>query len=172
MLDINALVILVMLCALALPLWDVRYAHTRRYIGPFEQHVHSFLQVLPVMAVSFVSLLYWGQFLALFGLGPEPTRFEFTSKPDPLSSTYLLGLFFSIVCFVVIPYAEELRRCIVTARKPTRAAPLSLPGGEDLVWKPRVPRTGGKGGLCRGSSDVRPRHWGGHQGEDCGVVSG
>src|SRR6187401_1469859 len=61
--DINALIIAVMLGAVvvheATALWDVTYAHTRRYIGPLEQHVHSFMEVLPIMAVSFVTILYW-----------------------------------------------------------------------------------------------------------------
>src|ERR1043165_7354435 len=47
--DINALIIAVMLGALvvheATALWDVTYTHTRRYISPLEQHVHSFLEV-------------------------------------------------------------------------------------------------------------------------------
>ena len=55
LLEINAGVIVIMLIALvvheATALWDVAYAHTRRYIGPFEQHMHSFLEVLPIMAV-------------------------------------------------------------------------------------------------------------------------
>ena len=71
--EINAFVIGIMLFVLIIhevtALWDVYYAHTRRYISPWEQHVHSFLEVLPIMAVSFVTVLYWNQFLALFGLG-------------------------------------------------------------------------------------------------------
>src|SRR5690349_17776061 len=86
--DINALIMAVMLGAVVLheatALWDVTYAHTRRYIGPLEQHVHSFMEVLPIMAVSFVTVLYWNQFLALFGLGPQSPRFELRAKPDPL----------------------------------------------------------------------------------------
>jgi uncharacterized membrane protein len=66
--DINALIMAVMLGAVILheatALWDVTYAHTRRYLGPLEQHIHSFLEVLPIMAVSFVTTLYWNQFLA------------------------------------------------------------------------------------------------------------
>src|SRR6476659_6651781 len=71
--DINAMIIGIMLIALVTheitALWDVTYANTRRYIGPLEQHVHSFLEILPLMAVSFVIVLHWDQFLALFGFG-------------------------------------------------------------------------------------------------------
>ncbi|OQW37313.1 MAG: diguanylate cyclase [Nitrospira sp. SG-bin1] len=119
--EINALVIAIMLIALvvheATALWDVYYAHTRRYISPWEQHVHSFLEVLPIMAASFVTVLYWNQFLALFGLGPEAPRFAVEPKTDPLPVGYLVTLFSSIALFIVVPYGEELWRCISTARR-------------------------------------------------------
>jgi len=124
LLDINAFVILIMLVALVVheftALWDVSYAHTRRYISPLEQHVHSFLEVLPIMAVSFVTVLYWNQFLALFGLGTEPARFEIRLKPDPVPTGYLVALFISIALFIVVPYGEELWRCLEAANRRRR----------------------------------------------------
>lgn len=121
LLDINALVILIMLIALVVhevtAFWDVTYAHTRRYISPFEQHVHSFMEVLPIMAVSFVTVLYWNQFLALLGLGSEAARFDVRAKPDPLPVSYLLTLFAAIGFLIVLPYGEELLRCLRVARR-------------------------------------------------------
>ena len=118
--DINALIIAVMLGAVvvheATALWDVTYAHTRRYIGPFEQHVHSFMEVLPIMDVSFVTILYWTQFLALLGLGPESPRFDLKAKTDPLPTGYLMALFSSIAILIVFPYGEELWRCVKKSR--------------------------------------------------------
>ncbi len=119
--DINALIIAIMLVALvvheATALWDVTYAHTRRYIGPLEQHMHSFLEVLPIMAVSFVTVLYWDQLQALFGMGSQPARFEFRPKADPISAPYLLSFFSSIAIFIGIPYGEELWRCLKAGRR-------------------------------------------------------
>lgn len=119
--DINALIIVIMLVALlvheATALWDVTYAHTRRYIGPLEQHVHSFLEVLPIMAVSFVTVLYWDQFQALFGAGSQAARFEFRPKADPISLPYLMAFFGAIVIFIVVPYGEELWRCFKAGRR-------------------------------------------------------
>jgi hypothetical protein len=119
LLDINALIILVMLIGFVLheitALWDLRYAFRRRYVSPFEQHVHSFMEVLPLMALSFVTVMYWNQFMALFGFGPEPARFELHQKSNPIPTEYLLPLLLSVACFVVLPYAEELWRCIRTA---------------------------------------------------------
>jgi hypothetical protein len=121
LLDINALVILIMLVGLvaheATALWDLKYAVTRRYVAPLEQHVHSFLELLPLMGVSFVTILYWDQFLALFGLGQGPARFELRLKDPPLPLGYLLALFSAIVVCIVLPFAEELWRCLTISRR-------------------------------------------------------
>jgi hypothetical protein len=70
-LQINALAIVVMIAMFLLheatALWDVSYAVARRNVTPVEQHVHSFLEMLPLMALAFVSVLHWPQFPALFG---------------------------------------------------------------------------------------------------------
>ena len=70
-LEINALVIALMIAAFlahqVIALCDVRYAVTRRYVSPIEQHVHSFLEMIVVV-------LNWPQFLALFGLDNESPR--------------------------------------------------------------------------------------------------
>ena len=104
--DINALVFLIMLTALAAheatALYDVFYTRHRRYIGVLEQHVHSFMEVIPIMALSFVTVLYWGQFAALFGQGIEPARFELRLKADPLRGLRD-ELLAAIVLFVVAP---------------------------------------------------------------------
>jgi hypothetical protein len=114
--DINAFVILIMLIGLVLheitALWDVSYASKRRYVSPLEQHVHSFLEVLPLMAVSFVTVMYWDQFMALFGVGAETVSFALRPKANPLPTLHLVALLVSVACFVVLPYAEELWRCI------------------------------------------------------------
>jgi hypothetical protein len=120
LLDVNALVILLMLLALlaheATALWDSSYALRHRYIGALEQHVHSFLEVMPLMAVSFVTLLYWDQFQALMGMGTEPARFQVQLKPDPLSPGYLTVVFSAVTLFVLLPYGEELWRCMKVSR--------------------------------------------------------
>jgi len=68
-LEINAGIILLMIVAFfvheATALWDVSYAIERRYVSPLEQHVHSFLEMIPLMAGSFVAVLHWPQLLAL-----------------------------------------------------------------------------------------------------------
>jgi hypothetical protein len=116
LLEINALVFLVMLTGLILheitALWDLTYASRRRYVSPIEQHVHSFMEVLPLTAFLFISAMHWNQFAALFGFGPEAPRFELRPKFDPVPAAYLVTLLVCSACFVVVPYAEELWRCI------------------------------------------------------------
>ena len=121
LLEINALIILFMLICLVLheitALWDVSYASRRRYVSPLEQHVHSFMEVLPLMALSFVTVMYWNQFAALFGFGTETARFELRPKANPISSVYLAVLLLCVTCFIMLPYAEEVWRCLRSARR-------------------------------------------------------
>jgi hypothetical protein len=111
-LEINALVFAVgIVCFLlheATALWDVSYASQTREVTPIEQHVHSFLEMLPLMGLVMIAVLHWGQFLALFGLGSEAPRFTLALKPDPLPWTYVISVLVAVVVFEILPYAEEL----------------------------------------------------------------
>jgi hypothetical protein len=113
-LEINALVFAVMIIAFLLheatALWDVTYASATREVTPIEQHVHSFLEMLPLMGLLMVAVLHWGQFLALFGLGPEPARFTITLKPEPLPWAYVVAVLAGVLLFELLPYGKELVR--------------------------------------------------------------
>lgn len=123
-LQINALVIALMIVIFfvheATALWDVRYAVTARRVGPIEQHVHSFLEIIPLLAIVCVVTLHWTQFLALFGAGPEVPQYTVRSKNEHLPGAYLVCLFAAIVLFVLIPYGEELLRGIRAASARSR----------------------------------------------------
>jgi ABC-type spermidine/putrescine transport system permease subunit I len=114
LLEINALIILVMIVCLiaheATAIWDVHYAYSRREVRPTEQHVHSFLEMLPLMGLLIVITVHWPQFLALFGLSQEAADFGLRLKDPPLPWFYV-GVILSIVfLFEVLPYLEELVR--------------------------------------------------------------
>ncbi len=115
LLEINAGALLLMIAAFfvhwATAFWDVAYATGRREVRPNEQHIHSFLEVLPFCAVSFVACLHWEQFLALFGQGPEEARFALRLKRPPLSPRYIVGILGAIALLIALPYGEELWRC-------------------------------------------------------------
>ena len=113
-LQINAGIIAVMIVAFfiheATALWDVSYAVTARDVTPIEQHVHSFLEMIPLMAILFVVSRHWDQFLALFGFGVEAPRFDLAWKEPPLPKTYVLSVMAAILLFELIPYIEEFLR--------------------------------------------------------------
>ena len=70
-------------------LWDVSYAVTLREVTPIEQHVHSFLEMVPFMAVAFVCVLHWPQVLAMFGIGREKADRSLRRKSRPLPWRYV-----------------------------------------------------------------------------------
>ena len=113
-LQINAGIIAFMIVAFlvhqATSLWDVSYAVTVREVTPIEQQVHSFLEMLPLMAILFVISLHWSQFLALFGLGSETARFDLRWKEEPLPPTYVLTILGFTFLFEIIPFVEEFVR--------------------------------------------------------------
>jgi hypothetical protein len=113
-LEINALVIALMIGCFfaheATALWDVRYASSARTVSPIEQHVHSFLEMMPLMAIALVSALHFDQFLALFGAGDAPARLTLALKPEALPVPYIATLMGAILLLEFLPYLEELRR--------------------------------------------------------------
>jgi hypothetical protein len=113
-LEINALVILTMIvCLIAhegTAIWDVSYANATRKVTPAEQHVHSFLEMLPLMGLLIVIMLHWGQFLALFGLGQETADFGLWLKQPPLPWLYVTVILSLVLLFEILPYLEELVR--------------------------------------------------------------
>lgn len=113
-LDVNALVIGFMIvlffCHEATALWDVSYAVTARRVSPVEQHIHSFLEMVPLMALLLVISRHWPQFLALFGAGDEPARYELKLRADPLPEAYIIAVMNGILLLEVLPYLEEYWR--------------------------------------------------------------
>jgi hypothetical protein len=114
-LEINAGIILLMAVCLVLheatAFWDVSYAVTRRNVTPFEQHVHSFLEMLPLMALLMIVVLHWPQSAALVGVGNEPARFALVVKHGPPPSWTYVGIVLSLVLlFDLLPFVEELIR--------------------------------------------------------------
>lgn len=124
--EVNAGVLVTSLGALgaheATAIWDVSYAEGRRRITPAEQHVHSLLEIVPLMATGFLLVLHWDQARALLGRGAEPADFTLRPKQWPLPRRSRLGVLGAIVVAGLVPYAEELWRCWRTGRS-LRAQP-------------------------------------------------
>ncbi|WP_263141613.1 diguanylate cyclase [Pseudomonas sp. RIT-PI-AD] len=113
-LQVNALIFLLMLAAFVLheltALWDVSYAVSLRDVKPSEQHVHSFLEMIPLMGLSVLALLHWQAFLSLFGLGEAPAEYALRWKQQPLPAGYLACVLGATLLLAVLPYLEELHR--------------------------------------------------------------
>lgn len=111
-----ALMIVALLLHDATALWDVSYAITKREVTPIEQHVHSFLEMVPMMAVSFIAVLHWPQALALFGFGPNRPDWSLRWKQRPLPTRYTVAMLSAQVMLEWGPYLEELSRTIAAPR--------------------------------------------------------
>lgn len=113
-LEINALVLaVIILCVLAhsaTSYWDVSYTISRRYISPFEQHVHSYLDVIPLVAALIIILLHRDQFLALLGAGPERASFSLRAKAEPLPAVWVTLVTVSVLGVQGVALLEEFWR--------------------------------------------------------------
>ncbi|MEV6116402.1 diguanylate cyclase [Streptomyces sp. NPDC052109] len=124
---INPLVLSVQLGAAAVheatALWDVRTAvDSDREVKPVEQHIHSFLESLPVGALASLMCLHADQVRSLLRGGRgDPDAWRLLPRRRPLSPRYLAGIGLAIGLCVVAPYGEELWRCRRAARRRARA---------------------------------------------------
>ncbi|MGC9538352.1 diguanylate cyclase [Streptomyces sp. UG1] len=96
----------------ATALYDVSLATGEREIRPVEQHIHSFLEVLPLTALAFAACLHPDQVRSTLRGGTRPRDWRLLPREHPLPPWYLAGLAGVIGLGVVVPYAEELRRCV------------------------------------------------------------
>jgi hypothetical protein len=93
---------------------DLVFASSRRRIAPREQMIHSFLEIFPLTALLLLVVLYWPQFLALFGAGVERAIFRPHLRLLPAGLvTLTLG---SALLLNLVPYLEELYRCLKARR--------------------------------------------------------
>lgn len=92
----------------ATALWDVSYAVEHRNVTPLEQHVHSFLEMLPLMGLSFVAVLNWPEVMAMVGLGDRGADWSVRWKEEPLPTGYVVATLSAVALFNGLPYLEEL----------------------------------------------------------------
>ena len=88
----------------ATAVFDVAYARPRRLVAQAEQHVHSFLEVLP-----FVNAL-----LGAFAHGARAPRFALRVRRDVPAAMLLVCGASSVLG--IAPYVEELIRCLRARR--------------------------------------------------------
>jgi hypothetical protein len=99
---VAAVMILMVIAHSLTSYWDVAYTTGLRYISPFEQTVHSFLEWIPIVAVSIVVMLHWDRVTA----GSLALRW----KADPLPAWQVTLVLATVLIVLVIPLCEELWR--------------------------------------------------------------
>ena len=98
----------------ATAIWDVRAAvDGGREVHPAEQHIHSFLESLPFMAMSALLCLHWDQIAGVWQGRAGSAAWRLRRKHLPAG--YLAGVL-RVASLIAVPYAEELWRC-ARARK-------------------------------------------------------
>ncbi|MEV6552156.1 diguanylate cyclase [Streptomyces sp. NPDC051597] len=105
----------------ATALYDVSLATKEREVRPIEQHIHSFLEVLPLTAMAFTACLHPEAVKAALRGGPGPDDWKLLPKDRPLPVGYLAALAATITVGVALPYAEEIRRCLRARRQGSTA---------------------------------------------------
>ena len=119
LLEMNAAVLMLVFAAFlaheATTFVELHYTVPRRVVGPFEQMVHSFMEILPLLVLALLAVMQWEQVLALFDAGGAP---DFTLRPKerPWPPAYLAGMAVAVLALNVVPMAEEGLRCWRAAR--------------------------------------------------------
>lgn len=108
----------------ATALWDVRTAVVGdREVTPLEQHIHSYPESLPHGALSALMCLHADQVKSLLRGGRgDPDAWRPVPRRRPLSGTCLAGVAAAITTCVVLPYGEELLRCVRAGRRDDKRA--------------------------------------------------
>jgi hypothetical protein len=101
-------VIVLALLHLATGYVDVAYAAHRRYVSPPEQHVHSYMEILPLAATALLVVLYWSEFAAIFNT--DEASWLFTPRRSALPAG-AIGAVVVGLAGAGIAIAEEYLRC-------------------------------------------------------------
>ncbi len=92
--------------------WDLHYSTLLRDVGPFEQMVHSFLEILPLLSLALLSVISWPQALALVRQDDELAQWTLRLKEQPLPPDYLMMGALAILAFNVLPLLQETWSCV------------------------------------------------------------
>lgn len=136
LLEINAAVLLLVLAVFVLHeltvYWDLNYSTLVRDVGPFEQMVHSFLEILPLMSLAL---------LMVVAAGEGPPDWSLRLKAQPLPGNYLLAALLLIGAFNVLPLMQETCSCIRGRRGRIRTRVRVSPKPADQPQEPAIEPT-------------------------------
>jgi uncharacterized membrane protein YphA (DoxX/SURF4 family) len=131
--EVNSLVFLMLIAIFliheATALWDVRYATAHRKVTYWEQHVHSFLEIVPLLALTLLASIHWSQVRALFTLSSEAS-WSLQWKHQPLPLPFVIGVIAASIFVELVPYIQELWTGIRARRPPaTQRAATAIRNG-------------------------------------------
>ncbi|HUR89371.1 MAG TPA: diguanylate cyclase [Ramlibacter sp.] len=113
-LEINAAVLAIVLAVFlvheATVYWDLDYSTLKRDVGPFEQMVHSFLELLPLVS------------LALLAMIADRDDWSLRARNEPWPFDYLVAAAAASMLFNALPLLQETLSC-ARVRLRTRASP-------------------------------------------------
>jgi hypothetical protein len=113
--EVNALVFLLLIAIFltheATALWDVKYATAHRQVTYWEQHVHSFLEIVPLLALTLLASIHWTQFGAMFTMSSQAS-WSLQWKHQPLPLAFVICVIAASVFLELVPYIQELWRGI------------------------------------------------------------
>lgn len=123
LLQVNALTLAVMILGVAAhtvtAYRDVRYTARLRYISPFEQFVHNFLNVLPLMALAIVIVLHWPAFTTFLApLAAPPGAWTLQWRDPPFDRGVIAAVLVASVLFGVVPGLVEFTRTLRARGQP------------------------------------------------------
>jgi hypothetical protein len=90
--------------------WDLDYSSLQRDVAPFEQMVHSFLELLPLVSLALLAVIAW----------PQAGDFTLRPRAVPLPPAYLLAAAAASVLFNALPLLQEAASCIRARRRNAR----------------------------------------------------
>jgi hypothetical protein len=116
-------VVIIALLHLATGYLDIAYTTGRRYISPLEQHVHSYMEMLPVVATALLVILYWSAFAAIFNGANADWTLALRQQPLPTGGLATVAIGFVLAGLAV---AEEYVRCVRHRSRDGRRADAGL----------------------------------------------
>jgi hypothetical protein len=104
-LEIDAAVLLIVLVVFIVHeltvYWDLHYSTPLRRVGPFEQMVHSVLEILPLLSLALLVVIAW----------PQLDDWSLRLKAQPLPASYLAGAAALVFLFNGLPLLQESWSC-------------------------------------------------------------
>lgn len=122
--EINAAVLLVVLVVFVVHeltvYWDLDYSTLRRDVGPFEQMVHSFLELLPLASLLLLAVIAWPQALAMLHPGDGAAEWSLRMKDQPWPVGYIAWALGASVLFNALPLLQEMISCLLAGGRASR----------------------------------------------------